>query len=106
VDEWLRSKPGVEMIEVHPELSFARMAGTPIIVRKKDSEGVRSRRAALEKAGLVAPRWFRGSGFDEDDLLDACAAAWTAHRRAHGDAECLPAEPQVFSDGLPAAIWV
>ncbi len=46
------------------------------------------------------------AGFGEDDLLDACAAAWTAVRRARGEAESLPAEPEVFSDGIPAAIWV
>lgn len=106
VDGWLRSAPLVEVIEVHPELSFARMAGAPIAERKKDADGVRARRQALEDAGLVPPAWFRGSGFGEDDLLDACAAAWSALRHARGEAESLPAEPEVFSDGLPAAIWV
>lgn len=106
VDGWLRSRPGIEVVEVHPELCFARMAGAPIAVRKKDPEGSRARRVALEAAGIVPPPWFRGSGFDEDDLLDACAAAWTAHRRALGQAECIPPQPEVFSDGLSAAIWV
>jgi predicted RNase H-like nuclease len=106
VDEWLRARPPVTVIEVHPELSFARMSGSPIAARKKDPDGVRARRTALEAAGLVPPAWFRGSGFGEDDLLDACAAAWTAVRHARGESESLPAEPEVFSDGLPAAIWV
>jgi predicted RNase H-like nuclease len=106
VDDWLRSKPAPVVIEVHPELSFARMCGAPIRPRKKDPEGVAARRAALESAGLVPPAWFRGSGFGEDDLLDACAGAWTAVRHARGESESLPHEPEVFSDGLPAAIWV
>jgi predicted RNase H-like nuclease len=106
VDAWLRTRPGVEVIEVHPELSFARMVGAPISERKKDPEGVAARRTALERVGLVPPAWFRGSGFGEDDLLDACAAAWTAVRHTRGESESLPAEPEVFSDGLPAAIWV
>lgn len=106
VDEWLRSKPTVAVIEVHPELSFARMAGQPIAARKKDPEGIDARRRTLEDAGLVPPAWYRGSGFGEDDLLDACAVAWTAVRHARREAESLPAEPEVFSDGLPAAIWV
>ena len=41
-----------------------------------------------------------------DDLLDACAVAWTARRYAAGTAYSLPDPPEVFSDGLPAAIWV
>lgn len=106
VDRWLRTRPAVEVIEVHPELSFARIAGTPILARKKDADGVQARREALERVGLVPPPWFRGSGFGEDDLLDACAVAWTALRHARGAAESLPEVPEVFSDGLAAAIWV
>ncbi len=106
VDDWVRSGPGVEVIEVHPELSFARMAGSPILARKKEVDGVRSRRAALAVHGIVAPAWFRGAGFAEDDLLDACAAAWSAARHDRGAAESFPAEPEIFSDGLAAAIHV
>jgi predicted RNase H-like nuclease len=106
VDGWLRQRPAVDVIEVHPELSFARMTGSPILARKKDPDGVRQRREALEAVGLVAPAWYRGSGFGEDDLLDACAAAWSAVRYAAGEAESLPPVPEVFSDGIPAAIRV
>lgn len=105
VDAWVRSRPGVRVIEVHPEVSFARMAGAPVLARKKDEEGVRARREALAAHGIVAPPWFRGAGFGEDDLLDACAAAWSAVRHVHGLAESLPATPEVFSDGIAAAIW-
>lgn len=106
VDEWVRARPGVEIIEVHPELSYARLAGHPLLSRKKTHEGAAERRDLLRSAGLEAPAWFRGSGFGEDDLLDACAAAWTAVRHARRESEALPPEPEVFSDGLPAAIWV
>jgi len=41
-----------------------------------------------------------------DDLLDACAVAWTAARYAAGTAYSLPDPPEVFSDGIPASIWV
>lgn len=104
VDAWVRSGPRTEVIEVHPELSFARMAGAPILARKKDEAGVRARREALDAHGVLAPAWFRGSGFAEDDLLDACAAAWSAVRHSLGLAESFPAVPEVFSDGIPAAI--
>ena len=106
VDAWLRTRPVVEVVEVHPELSFARIAGAPIVARKKEPDGVQARREALEAVGLVPPAFFRGSGFGEDDLLDACAVAWTAVRCARGEAESVPEVPEVFSDGIRAAIWV
>jgi predicted RNase H-like nuclease len=106
VDEWVRSGPGVIVIEVHPEVSFARMAGDPLLSQKSDATGVSERRGVLERAGILAPAWFRGSDFREDDLLDACAAAWTAVRHARGESESLPSVPEVFNHGTPAAIWV
>lgn len=106
VDAWVRARPGAVVIEVHPELSFARITGAPVLARKKDADGVAARREALAQVGLVAPPFYRGSGFAEDDLLDACAAAWSALRHAQGLSESFPAEPEVFADGLPAAIRV
>jgi predicted RNase H-like nuclease/ADP-ribose pyrophosphatase YjhB (NUDIX family) len=106
VDAWVRSRPGVRVIEVHPEVSFSRMAGAPVLARKKDEAGVRARREALAAHGIAAPPWFRGGGFGEDDLLDACAAAWTAVRHSLGVSESFPETPEVFSDGIPSAIWV
>jgi len=106
VDAWVRGRPGARVIEVHPEVSFARMAGAPLLARKKDADGVRARREALAAHGIVAPAWFRGAGFGEDDLLDACAVAWTAVRHVLGVSESYPEVPEVFSDGIPAAIWV
>ncbi len=106
VDKWIRSGPGAEVIEVHPELSFARMSGSPLLSRKKDPEGALERRHALVSQGLTAPPWFRGSGFAEDDLLDACAAVWSAARHDRGTSESFPAEPETFSDGIAAAIRV
>ncbi len=106
VDAWVRAGAGVAVIEVHPELCFARMAGEPILQTKRSPEGVALRRAALEQAGIVAPAWFSGSGFAEDDLLDACAAAWTAVRHLQRETESFPDPPEVFSDGIAAAIRV
>lgn len=106
VDSWVRGRPGVEVVEVHPELSFARMAGAPVPASKKDADGVRARREALAAHGVAAPAFYRGAGFGEDDLLDACAAAWSAVRHSLGVSESFPDTPEVFSDGIPAAIWV
>ena len=39
VDAWVRSRPTVTVIEVHPEVSFAAMTGAPILTGKKTDEG-------------------------------------------------------------------
>jgi predicted RNase H-like nuclease len=106
VDAWVRKRPTVTVIEVHPERSFAVMAGAPNVAGKKTDEGRAARLAALATAGLASPSVLNGSGYAADDVLDACAAAWTAARRTNGAARALPDPPQTFSDGIPAAIWV
>lgn len=106
VDAWVRSVPAPTVVEVHSEASFARMTGAPITARKHDAEGVRLRREALRAAGIAVPAWYRGAGFAEDDLLDACAAVWSAARHLAGESESMPVEPEVFGDQIPAAIWV
>lgn len=106
VDAWVRSRPTVRVIEAHPELCFATMAGAPIAAGKKTDEGRVARLAALRAAGLASPSVLAGSGYAADDVLDACAAAWTAARWVNGEARSLPDPPETFSDGIPAAIWV
>jgi predicted RNase H-like nuclease len=91
------------VLEVHPELSFQQMAGEPL-PPKKTPAGAQVRRALLQEHGLEVPPLPRPAR--PDDLLDACAVAWTARRYLAGQASSYPAEPEVFSDGLPAAIWV
>ena len=105
VDAWVRSRPTVMVLEVHPELSFATMAGAPLLDNKKTDDGRRARLAALAAVGLPSPSVLSGAGYAADDVLDACAVAWTAARRAAGLATPFPDPPEVFSDGIPAAIW-
>ncbi len=71
-----------------------------------DAQGRAARAAALRGVGLEPPPYRPGQGYAADDLLDACAVAWTARRYAAGEANSLPDPPEVFSDGIPAAIWV
>jgi len=108
VDAWVRAHPATRVVEVHPEVCFAAMNGqVPIAPRKKTLAGMTARRAALQASGMAVPDLpssLRGVG--DDDLLDACAAVWTARRVAAGLARPMPDPPQVFSDGVPAAIWV
>ncbi|MGL5818584.1 MAG: DUF429 domain-containing protein, partial [Phycicoccus sp.] len=106
VDSWLRSRPTVDVVEVHPEVSFAEMAGAPIGAGKRTEEGARARLRALAAAGVARPSVLSGHGYATDDVLDACAVAWSAARRAVGVARSLPDPPEVFSDGIPAAIVV
>jgi predicted RNase H-like nuclease len=106
VDAWVRGDPGTRVVEVEPELCFARLAGSPVLAAKRTEEGLAQRRDALGRAGLAVPPWYSGSGFAEHDLLDACAALWTAVRYLNGESESLPEQPEVFSDGLAAAIHV
>jgi predicted RNase H-like nuclease len=105
VDAWMRTRPTVTVLEVHPELSFAAMTGAPIKASKKTDEGRAQRLAALADAGLGRPSVIEGQGYAADDVLDACAVAWTAARHAAGLARPLPDPPETFSDGIPAAIW-
>ena len=105
VDAWLRSRPTVDVVEVHPEVSFTTMTGGPL-PGKRTPEGQQARLDALAAAGVARPSVLKGSGYAPDDVLDACAVAWSAHRRATGEARWLPDPPEVFSDGIRAAIVV
>jgi predicted RNase H-like nuclease len=82
------------------------MDAASVVPAKRTAAGAESRTGALRAAGIEPPTYVRGQGYAANDLLDACAVAWTAARVARGDAETLPAPPETFSDGLPAAIHV
>ena len=107
VEQWAAST-NQRVIEVHPEVSFARIAGTPLTARKATWAGAELRRQLLANAGVSVPGdlGIAGATAGVDDVLDAAVAAWTAQRFARGQAVSLPDPPQVFSDGLPCAIWV
>jgi len=94
----------VPVVEAHPELCFAWMGDGPLPTRKRTPAGAAQRRALLGAHGIAVPEGPRPA--KPDDLLDACAAAWTARRWVLGDARSYPEVPEVFSDGLPAAIQV
>jgi predicted RNase H-like nuclease len=104
-DEFVVNRPE-SVIEVHPELSFATMAGTPLAHAKRTWVGARRRRELLRANGIVLDEVGPEVGpAGVDDVLDAAAAAWTARRRDGGTAIAHPQPPQVFSDGISCAIW-
>lgn len=92
--------------EVHPELSFARMAGRPATHAKKTWAGQQERLALLAAVGIDLGRLTGDTGgAAPDDVVDAAAAGWTALRLARGEAQSLPEPPQRVPYGLHAAIW-
>ncbi|MEP6648509.1 MAG: DUF429 domain-containing protein [Lapillicoccus sp.] len=95
------------VVEVHSEVSFARLAGHPLPYAKKTPEGQRLRRSLLRQAGirLVKPATV-GLGVGLDDVLDAAVAAWSGRRVLLSEAVSLPDVPEVFTDGWSSAIWV
>ncbi len=96
--------------ETHPEVCFAAWNdGEPMRAAKKHADGRRERRALavawLGEATIDAAesRWPRRS-VAADDVLDAVAALWSAHRIHAGDAQCLPSDVQRDATGLPMRI--
>jgi predicted RNase H-like nuclease len=98
------------LVECHPEVAFWAMNNrTPLAEPKKVKSspyqpGLALRRRLLEAQGFLpdflitldCPRRIAAP----DDLLDACACAWTANRLATGQAEHLPPEPDLDGHGL------
>ncbi|WBQ07829.1 DUF429 domain-containing protein [Kribbella sp. CA-293567] len=107
IDNWARRSDSL-VVEVHPEVSFAQLAGAPLTVRKSTWAGAERRRALLAEAGipLSGELGLANQAVGVDDVLDAGAAAWSALRVAQGLAISLPSPPQTFADSWPAAIWV
>jgi predicted RNase H-like nuclease len=106
VEQWARAA-AIRVVEIHPEVCFARLAGGPLTARKSSWAGTEQRRALLAGAGLrLAGDLGPAGAFAEvDDVLDAGAAAWAARRVLSGDARPIPDPPEVFADGWPCAIW-
>jgi len=106
VDRWIR-ETSARAVEIHPEVSFARMAGAPLPDSKVTWAGAERRRTLLAGAGIRLTGEFGLAGrlARVDDVLDAAAVAWSARRVATGAAQSLPDPPDTHSDGWPCAIW-
>ncbi len=95
--------------EVHPEVCFFAMNGLrPLQFAKKCRAG------EAERIVLLARQEFPVPDLDElpylrrevgrDDVLDACAAAWSARRIANGQALHFPETPDRDARGLVMSI--
>ncbi|MBV9171606.1 MAG: DUF429 domain-containing protein [Chloroflexi bacterium] len=92
--------------EVHPEMSFTMMGDGPPARSKKSWEGQRDRIQRLRSEGIELPDQLGAAGVvPADDVLDAAAAAWTAHRMGCGIAASVPDPPQLNERGQQLAIW-
>lgn len=107
VDALLRSDAAAatRVVEVHPEVSFRRLARTDVLPSKRTAAGRDVRLHALRTwlPGLELPGRLPGRA-RTDDCLDALACAWTAQRWARGQADVLGSE--VDGVGLPMRIVV
>jgi predicted RNase H-like nuclease len=105
--ESCRAEAGATLYEIHPEVSFWALAGTPLRARKQSWTGHAERRALLEAAGIVIPTDLGRAGLvaAADDVLDAAVAAWSAQRIASGHSRSLPNPPERDADGRPMSIW-
>jgi len=97
-----QGRAGVHLYEVHPELSFAALAGAPLAESKHTAAGLAVRRELLARVGIDVPRRIPGAA--ENDLLDAAAVAWSARRIAAGQAVVLANPAQRADDGAEIAI--
>ena len=89
------------LVEVHPELSFAALAGR-VLDRKKTAAGRAQGLAALRS---WLPGLDLGSVPSGDDAPDALAAAWSGRRWLDGTARVLPGgEPPRDARGRPMRI--
>ncbi|MFD6949081.1 hypothetical protein A6A08_06905 [Nocardiopsis sp. TSRI0078] len=102
----IRRSGADHLYEVHPELSFRTMAGAPLSWAKRTWNGQRHRHALLAEEGIVLPEDLGAAGEAAvDDVLDAAAAAWSAHRIALDRALSCPESEQLDASGRPIAIW-
>ncbi|WP_454918337.1 DUF429 domain-containing protein [Xanthobacter sediminis] len=118
VDALLRSHPEfVPLVhECHPEVAFWAMNGqAPVALPKKVKNrpyppGLALRIALLASHGIPVDALSAQSALalkaGLDDLVDACACAWSAKRVAYGKALRFPDPPGRDTFGLPVCITV
>jgi predicted RNase H-like nuclease len=79
--------------EVHPEVSFAVLAGEPLAFAKRTWNGLHERVRLLRRAGVEIPEHLDAGLASADDVLDAAVGAWSATRIARGEHVTVPADP-------------
>lgn len=107
VDLAVRAGLPFKLQEAHPEVIFARMQGGQGLRESKKTKAGRALRLKLlrrHRIGVSDALAQRPQGCGEDDVIDALACLWTAHRIARGEAEGLGEVEPYF--GQRTGIWV
>ena len=110
VDEILQGNKELidKFIEVHPEVSFCRLNDNrPLLNGKKSADGKKDRIKLVD--GYFGPGTFKQlknslaacRGWADNDLLDACAALWTAERIIKSIALSTSAQLIYDDTGIP-----
>jgi predicted RNase H-like nuclease len=86
VDEAMTPRLQRRVREAHPEVSFALLNGSPLRFAKKSADGEAERRRLLRPIFGEIPAV---PGAARDDVLDAYALLWSAHRARRGEARVL-----------------
>ena len=116
IDALMQADPGNAYFihESHPEAVFMTLNGMAPLGEPKKRKGslwppgLEQRRDLLCGAPGFDRAFLRADllqGVGHDDLLDACACAWTAERIARGVATSYPSPPARDDLGIPIAIW-
>jgi predicted RNase H-like nuclease len=94
------------LFEIHPEISFMMMGHGPASMSKKTWRGQHDRAARLAAQGITIPSELGAAdAVPPDDVLDAAAAAWSAHRIAMKSCATIPNPPQINERGQRIAMW-
>jgi predicted RNase H-like nuclease len=111
LDRLMTPELQVRIHEVHPELSFAEMNNRQAVLSKKSKpEGRQERIMLLEASGFPWQQLPRSTYLKKDvaenDIVDACACAWSARRILEGCALTIPDQPEKDARGLVMSIKV
>ncbi|MGO8951970.1 MAG: DUF429 domain-containing protein [Rhodomicrobium sp.] len=92
------------VFECHPEVAFFVMNGRQALHEPKKRGGLDRRKSLLTAQGFsqefLSEAVFRRAEARADDILDACACAWTAARIFKGEAIRFPELPPLDPKGL------
>ncbi len=99
-DELLRRNPHLRPFvrEVHPEVCFCELVGSPMKFPKGKSTGRAERREALARVFGIDARISEGrrQKLPEEDVLDALVCCWSAIRLAEGRGRSLVADEKTI----------